>query len=74
MRKADHRSMRAGSRGWPKRESCPLVATFLILSRSRGAFGRVRATPGGLPAAGRSTDGAEGARTDPPGTAKRAKE
>ena len=29
----------------------------LMLPRSRGAIGRVRATPGALPTAGRSTDG-----------------
>ena len=35
-------------RGRPNRQSSPLMATFLMLSRSRGAIGRVRATPGAL--------------------------
>ena len=50
-------------RGWPNRQSSPLMATFLMLSRSRGAIGRVRATPGALSTAGRTTDGPDG-RTD----------
>ena len=41
-----------------------------MLPRSRGAIGRVRAAPGALPTAGRSVDGAEGARTDIPGKGK----
>ena len=60
IRKASHRARRAGSRGRPFGESSPLRATFLMLSRSRGAIGRVRATPGAPPAAGRSTDGPDG--------------
>ena len=52
-------------RGWPNRQSSPLMATFLMLSRSRGAIGRVRATPGALSTAGRTTDGPDG-RTDGP--------
>ena len=39
-----------------------------MLPRSRGAIGQVRAAPGALSTAGRSVDGAEGARTDIPGT------
>ena len=38
----------------PPSRLCP---TFLTLPRSRRAIGRVRATPGALPTAGRSTDG-----------------
>ena len=52
-------------RGWPNRQSSPLMATFLMLPRSRGATGRVRATPGALSMAGRTTDGPDG-RTDGP--------
>ena len=46
-------------RGRPNRQSSPLMATFLMLSRSREATGRVRATPGALSTAGRPrwTDG-----------------
>ena len=69
-RHADRTARRAGSRGRPFGESSPLMATFLMLSRSRGAIGRVRATPGAPPAAGRSTDGPEGARSGSPGTGK----
>ena len=36
------------------------MATFLMLPRSRGAIGRVRATPGALPTAGRRSDGPDG--------------
>ena len=61
-----HRARRAGSRGRPFGEFSPLGATFLMLSRSRGAIGRVRAAPGAPPAAGRNTDGPEGARSDLP--------
>ena len=50
-------------RGRPIRQSSPLMATFLMLSRSREAIGRVRATPGALSTAGRTTDGPDG-RTD----------
>ena len=52
-------------RGRPNRQSSPLMATFLMLSRSREAIGRVRATPGALSMAGRTTDGPDG-RTDGP--------
>ena len=61
-----YRARRAGSRGRPFGESSPLRATFLMLPRSRGAIGRVRAAPGALPTAGRSTDGPEGARSGSP--------
>ena len=54
-----------GGPGRPNRQSSPLMATFLMLSRSRGATGRVRATPGALSMAGRTTDGPD-ARTDGP--------
>ena len=57
---------RAGSRGRPFGESSPLRATFLMLPRSRGAIGRVRAAPGAPPVAGRSTDGPDGVRSDLP--------
>ena len=61
-----HRARRAGSRGRPFGESSPLKATFLMLPRYRGAIGWVRATPGALPTAGRSTDGPEGAQSGSP--------
>ena len=38
-------------RRWPNPTFRPLMATFLMLLRSRGAIGRVRATPGRLPTA-----------------------
>ena len=57
-------------RGWPNRQSSPLMATFLMLSRSRGAIGRVRATPGALSMAGRTTDGPDGRTDGSPGTGK----
>ena len=38
-------------RRWPNPTFRPLMATFLMLLRSRGAIGRVRATPGPLPTA-----------------------
>ena len=53
----------ADGRRCPNWASGPLVATFLLLGRSRGAIGRVRATPGAPPTAGRSTDGPD-ARVD----------
>ena len=53
----------ADGRRCPNWASGPLVATFLMLVRSRGAIGRVRATPGAPPTAGRSTDGPD-ARVD----------
>ena len=57
-------------RGWPNRQSSPLMATFLMLSRSREATGRVRATPGALSMAGRTTDGPDGRTDGPPGRGK----
>ena len=57
-------------RGWPNRQSSPLMATFLMLSRSRGAIGRVRATPGALSMAGRTTDGPDGRTDGSPGAGK----
>ena len=50
-------------RRWPNRASGPLRAIFLMPPRSPGAIGRVRAAPGALPTAGRSTDGPD-ARVD----------
>ena len=46
------------------------MATFLMLSRSRGAIGRVRATPGALSMAGRTTDGPDGRTDGIPGVGK----
>ena len=46
------------------------MATFLMLPRSRGAIGRVRATPGALPTAGRRSDGPDGRVDGIPGTGK----
>ena len=60
------RLQRCSSRGRPFRELCPLMATFLMLARSRGAIGRVRATPGAPSAAGRRSDGPDGRRTESP--------
>ena len=57
-------------RGRPNRQSSPLMATFLMLSRSRGAIGRVRATPGALSMAGRTTDGPDGRTDGIPGQGK----
>ena len=57
-------------RGRPNRQSSPLMATFLMLSRSRGAIGRVRATPGALSMAGRTTDGPDGRTDGSPGVGK----
>ena len=54
----------------PDRELCPLLATFLMLPRSRGAIGRVRATPGALSAAGRRSDGSDGRVDGIPGQGK----
>ena len=56
--------------GRPNRQSSPLMATFLMLSRSRGAIGRVRATPGALSMAGRTTDGPDGRTDGIPGAGK----
>ena len=55
---------------WPIRELCPLMATFLMLARSRGAIGRSRATPGALPTAGRRSDGPDGRVDGIPGQGK----
>ena len=51
-----------GGPGRPSRLPSPLRATFLLLPRSRGAIGRVRAIPGALSTAGRPrwTDGIPG--------------
>ena len=57
-------------RGRPNRQSSPLMATFLMLSRSRGAIGRVRATPGALSTAGRTVDGPDGRAVGFPGGGK----
>ena len=46
------------------------MATFLMLSRSREAIGRVRATPGALSTAGRTTDGPDGRTDGIPGAGK----
>ena len=46
------------------------MATFLMLSRSREAIGRVRATPGALSMAGRTTDGPDGRTDGSPGKGK----
>ena len=64
------RLQRCSGRGWPNREFCPLMATFLMLARSRGAIGRVRATPGALPTAGRRSDGPDGRVDGIPGKGK----
>ena len=55
-----------GGRGRPNRQSSPLMATFLMLSRSREAIGRVRATPGALSTAAASMDGPDGHRFESP--------
>ena len=52
------------------RHKRPLRATEPMPRRSRGAIGRVRATPGALPTAGRSTDGPEGRANAIPGVGK----
>ena len=57
-------------RRWPNLAFCPLVATFLMLPRSRGAIGRVRATPGAFPTAGRRSDGPDGRVDGIPGKGK----
>ena len=61
---------RRHERRWPDRELCPLLATFLMLPRSRGAIGRVRATPGAFPTAGRRSDGPDGRVDGIPGAGK----
>ena len=53
--------------GRPNRQPSPLTATFLMLSRSRGAIGRVLATPGApSTAGGRTMDGPDGRRFKSP--------
>ena len=64
------RLQRCSGRGRPFRELCPLMATFLMLARSRGAIGRVRATPGAPSAAGRRSDGPDGRVDGIPGMGK----
>ena len=59
-------SSRPDGRGRPNRQSSPLMATFLMLPRSRGAIGRVRATPGALSTAAASMDGPDGHRFESP--------
>ena len=58
--------------GRPNRQPSPLTATFLMLSRSRGAIGRDLATSGAPSTAGRTTDGPDG-RTDGPPARERGK-
>ena len=65
------RLQRRSSRGRPFRELCPLMAFFLMLARSRGAIGRVRATPGAPSAAGRRSDGPDGRVDGSPGEERR---
>ena len=57
-------------RQWPNRALGPVVDPFVMLPRSRGAIGRVRATPGALPTAGRRSDGPEGRVEGIPGKGK----
>ena len=64
------RLQRRSGRRWPIREFCPLMATFRMLPRSRGAIGRVRATSGALSAAGRRSDGSDGRVDGIPGKGK----
>lgn len=64
------RLQRRSGRRWPIWEFCPLMATFLMLARSRGAIGRPRATPGALPTAGRRSDGPDGRVDGIPGQGK----
>ena len=54
-----HRQGRCG-RGRPFRDFSPLSNFFLLLLRSRGALGRVRATPGAPSAAVARMDGSDG--------------
>ena len=58
----------ADGRRCPNWASGPLVATFLMLVRSRGATGRVRATPGALSTAAASMDGPDGRHLNISGT------
>ena len=64
------RLQRCSGRRRPNREFCPLMATFLVLPRSRGGIGRSRATPGALPTAGRRSVGPDGRVDGIPGTGK----
>ena len=64
------RLQRCSSRGRPFRELCPLMATFLMLARSRGAIGRVRTTPWAPPTAAAGMDGSDGRRMHIPGKGK----
>ena len=57
-------------RRWPNRALSPVMTPILLLRRSRGAIGRVRATPGALPTAGRRSDGPEGRVDGIPGKGK----
>ena len=50
----------AVAEGRPFRDFSPLSNFFLLLLRSRGALGRVRATPGAPSAAAASMDGPDG--------------
>ena len=64
-----HRQGRCG-RGRPFRDVIPLSIFFILLLRSRGALGRVRATPGAPSAAAARMDGPDGRAGDRPGTGK----
>ena len=64
-----HRQGRCG-RGRPFRDFSPLSNFFLLLLRSRGALGRVRATPGAPSAAAASMDGPDGRAGGRPGAGK----
>ena len=55
-----------GGPGRPSRLPSPLRATFLLLPRSRGAIGRVRATPGAPATAAASMDGPDGRHFESP--------
>ena len=63
------RQARCG-RGWPFWDSSPLSNLFLLLLRSRGALGRVRATPGAASAAAARMDGPDGRMDGIPGGGK----
>ena len=64
-----HRQGRCG-RGRPFRDFSPLSNFFLLLLRSRGALGRVRATPGAPSAAAARMDGSDGRAWESPGGGK----
>ena len=57
-------------RRWPNRASSPVMTPILLLRRSRGAIGRVRATPGAPPTAAASMDGSDGRADGIPGGGK----